>query len=431
MRKLFTLLGIVLLTGAVCAQTPEKMSYQALVRGASNNLVTNHSVGMRVSILQGSTIGTESYTEIYNPNPLTNANGLVTIEIGSGIPLIGEFAAIDWANGPYFIKTETDPTGGTDYTITGTSQLLSVPYALYAKMAENGITAEQTAIVESTSGINTGDQNISGIATNSTAITTLQTEQSTQNTAIIANTAKISYPAADATKLADIEMGAEVNVQADWNQISNKADDFIKNKPIIPITADGSETKVTSGTNITITGSGTTASPYVVNVTGATNLVIGQNYQGGIIFWLDATGQHGLIAATSDQSLGVQWSNGNPIRRTGSTGSGIYAGAMNTAMIVATQMADDIDGEFAAKVCSDSYLWVGNLYGDWYLPSVSELKLLYNQKTAVGGFVSEYYWSSTEHSDFIQNAYSINFGSGLVFDYTKSHAYRVRPVRQF
>jgi uncharacterized protein (TIGR02145 family) len=87
--------------------------------------------------LQGSATGTEVYKETYNPNPQTNANGLVSLEIGSGISSVGTFASIDWSASPYFLKTETDPTGGTSYTITGTSQLLSMPYALYAKTAGN------------------------------------------------------------------------------------------------------------------------------------------------------------------------------------------------------------------------------------------------------------------------------------------------------
>ncbi|MCX6230313.1 MAG: hypothetical protein NTZ33_02100 [Bacteroidetes bacterium] len=137
MKKIFIILVALLATLVVFAQSPQKMSYQAVIRNSANNLVTSHAVGMRVSIIQGSVTGTEVYKEIYNPNPQTNANGLLTIEIGSGIPLTGSFATINWANAPYFIKTETDPTGGTNYTITGTSQLLSVPYALYAKTAEN------------------------------------------------------------------------------------------------------------------------------------------------------------------------------------------------------------------------------------------------------------------------------------------------------
>jgi hypothetical protein len=115
------------------AQAPEKMSYQAVIRNSSNALVSNQAVGMRISILQGSVSGNAIYVEIYNPNPITNINGLVSVEIGGGVPVSGNFSNIDWSNGPFFIKTETDPLGGTNYSISGTSQLLSVPYALYAK----------------------------------------------------------------------------------------------------------------------------------------------------------------------------------------------------------------------------------------------------------------------------------------------------------
>ncbi len=140
MKKTFTILTAVLLTASVFlpkqagAQSPEKLSYQAVIRDASDNLVTEQSVGMQISILQGSVSGTTVYVETQNPS--TNANGLVSIEIGAGTVQSGDFTTIDWANGPYFIKTETDPAGGSTYTITGTSQLLSVPYALHAKTAE-------------------------------------------------------------------------------------------------------------------------------------------------------------------------------------------------------------------------------------------------------------------------------------------------------
>ncbi len=134
MKKLFTILTAVLLTANVFAQTPEKMSYQAVVRNSENNLVTNTQVGMQISILQGTAEGSAVYVETQTPT--TNANGLISIEIGSGTVVNGDFATIDWGNDNYFIKTETDPTGGSNYTITGVSQLLSVPYALHAKTAE-------------------------------------------------------------------------------------------------------------------------------------------------------------------------------------------------------------------------------------------------------------------------------------------------------
>lgn len=130
MRKLFTLLFAVLLTVHVFAQAPQTMSYQAVIRNTSGALVVSTPISIQISILQGSSTGSTSYVETQTST--TNANGLVSIAIGSGNVVSGTFSSIDWSAGPYFIKTETDPTGGTNYTIIGTSQLLSVPYALYA-----------------------------------------------------------------------------------------------------------------------------------------------------------------------------------------------------------------------------------------------------------------------------------------------------------
>jgi uncharacterized protein (TIGR02145 family) len=133
MKRLFAIIVAVLFTATIWSQSPQKMSYQAVIRNSSNVLVTSSAVGMKISILQGSATGTPVYVETQTPT--TNANGLVSIEIGGGTIVSGTFAAIDWSAGTYFIKTETDPTGGTSYTISGTSQLLSVPYALLAKKA--------------------------------------------------------------------------------------------------------------------------------------------------------------------------------------------------------------------------------------------------------------------------------------------------------
>jgi hypothetical protein len=107
------------------------MSYQAVIRNSSDQLVANHVVGMQISILQGSATGIVVYSETQTPT--TNANGLITIEIGDGTQITGAFAAINWSTGTYFIKTEIDPVGSTNYSIIGTNQLLSVPYAIYAK----------------------------------------------------------------------------------------------------------------------------------------------------------------------------------------------------------------------------------------------------------------------------------------------------------
>ncbi len=141
MKKLFTLFITVLIFTSVFAQAPQKMSYQAVIRDGSNALVTSTAVGMQISILQGSANGTSVYVE--TQTPASNANGLVSLEVGAGTVVSGTFAAINWANGPYFIKTETDPAGGTNYTITGTSQLSSVPYAMYAASSGSSIPGPQ------------------------------------------------------------------------------------------------------------------------------------------------------------------------------------------------------------------------------------------------------------------------------------------------
>ena len=194
--------------------------------------------------------------------------------------------------------------------------------------------------------------------------------------------------------------------------------------------ADGSETRITSGTNVTVTGAGTVGNPYIVNAAGPAVLEIGLVYQGGIIFWLDATGQHGLIAASDDQSTGITWYN-ETYRYTGSMGDGLYAGAMNTVMIVATQLADFQIGNFAAKVCADySVTYGGVTYGDWYLPSKYELNLLYLQNAVVGGFAATHYWSSTERSSNFVWTQSFESGSQDTGgkEYTTS---RVRAIRAF
>ena len=130
MKKIYSILAGLLLTASVFAQAPQKMSYQAVIRNSSNTLITSAPIGMQISVLQGSASGTAVYVETQTPS--TNANGLASVEIGGGTVVSGNFSTINWANGPYFIKTETDPTGGTVYTITGTNELMSVPYALFS-----------------------------------------------------------------------------------------------------------------------------------------------------------------------------------------------------------------------------------------------------------------------------------------------------------
>lgn len=418
MKKIHAFILALFVTASVFAQVPSKMSYQAVIRNNSNQLIVNQAIGIRISILQGSTSGTEVYTETQTPT--TNANGLVTIEIGGGTG----FNLIDWSSGSYFIKTETDPTGGTNYTITNTSQLLTVPYALHAKTAESvsgGVTETDPifAAWNKSTGINITASQVSDFQTNVI-----------NNSAVITNTAKISYPSADAIKLAGIAAGAEVNVNADWNATSGDA--RILNKPTI-VTADGSETKITAGSNVIVTGTGTSINPYVINSssTGGSGFAhyIGELYGGGIIVsvWkVDGT-EHGLIASLTDIGTLEAWSNVSAL--IGTSAQSPTNGQLNTNAII-TQSGHTTS---AAKLC-DNYSNGG--YSDWYLPAVWELNQCYNVayiiNTILGptnGFQFDYYWSSTESFDNYAGFVYFDYGS-TYFDY-KSSAYRVRAVRKF
>lgn len=138
MKKLITAFTVLLFSTVLLAApppVPQKMSYQAVVRNSSNELVANKTIGMKISILYNTPTGTVVYAETQTPT--TNDNGLISIAIGTGTIVEGSFSHIEWTQGSHFIKTEIDPAGGTAYSITSTSELLSVPYAITAMYAKN------------------------------------------------------------------------------------------------------------------------------------------------------------------------------------------------------------------------------------------------------------------------------------------------------
>jgi hypothetical protein len=144
MKKYFTksLSAIVLLLSfSFCflsshAQAPQAFKYQTVVRNSSNQIIPNQAVGLKISILQGSATGTAVYIETHATT--TNVLGIANLEIGNGTLVSGNFSTISWGTNSYFVKIELDPAGGTAYQLMGTSQLLSVPYALYAATSGGG-----------------------------------------------------------------------------------------------------------------------------------------------------------------------------------------------------------------------------------------------------------------------------------------------------
>ena len=148
---------------------------------------------------------------------------------------------------------------------------------------------------------------------------------------------------------------------------------------------------------------------------------IGESYGGGVIFWLDSTGLHGLIAATEDVSVGIKWNNGVNFR-VGGTESKIGSGRNNTRRIILKQGR----GNYAAILCAR---YKSGGYSDWFLPSKNELQELCLQQNLVGNFYTGYYWSSTEYPQ--DGAWTKVFKSCNSYVLVKSDPLNVRAIRAF
>ena len=139
---LFAVFNFFLINGLL-GQAPKKMNFQAVIRDSTNELVKNQMVSLKISVLQGSENGSVVYSEVHSGK--TNENGIITLIIGNGTVDSGVYDNIDLSNGPYFFKREIDPKGGTSYLISGMSQLLSVPYGIYANTADTVLKAPDTS----------------------------------------------------------------------------------------------------------------------------------------------------------------------------------------------------------------------------------------------------------------------------------------------
>ena len=339
MKKIFFLVLVLLITKNSWAQAPQQMSYQAVIRDGSNELVSNQAVGIQISILQGSVSGSEVYVETHKP--ISNSNGLVSLEIGNGAPISGTFSSIIWNAGPYFIKTETDPTGTDNYTIIGINQLMSVPYAFHAHTADSVI---------------------------------------------------------------------------------------------------GGLSQVIAGDNVSVTGVGSNAEPFVVNaIVNEVPHYIGELFGGGIVFYLFDNGQHGLIASLHDLDNrdGAAWS----ANKVSINALNMTDGKVNSTAI----LEENATLGFAASLCDN---FTGGGFSDWYLPSIRELALLAYQDILINqilnndgdsetnGLAEENvaptygrYWSSTEFSTARSCYYNFTISSSSTQE--KDKVYSVRAIRSF
>ena len=343
---------------AAFSQAPNSFKYQSMVRKADGSVLANQSVKVKISILKGSTSGTLVYSEVHSPT--SNTFGIVNLNISEGSDKSGAISTIDWSLDSYFVKVEMDETGGSNYTLSSVSQLLSVPYAINANSANS----------------------------------------------------------------------------IDWAKVQNKPSFFsgnyndLTNKP----TLDGAETKITAGTNVTITGTGTVASPYVINSSNSgTSHYVGELYGGGVVFYVDNSGQHGLVCSLNDLSTSQEWSNVNNVL-IGITAQSTWDGLSNSNSIV-SQVNHTSS---AAKLCVD-YTVSG--YDDWYLPAIWELNLMSqsifqinrilesDSDNTTTGISSGYYWSSTERDNLVAGFWLMNRGYASTLEKTNLHY--VRAARRF
>ena len=141
MKKIYAYILFIVPAFNLFGQAPERIGYQAVIRDATNALLVETKIQMSIQIIQGSESGMVVYEE--SQKWKTNANGLISIEIGAGTVVSGTIGTIDWSDGPYYVKTEIYPTDDITNVITGTSQIVTVPYAFYADYAEQ-LTGEYT-----------------------------------------------------------------------------------------------------------------------------------------------------------------------------------------------------------------------------------------------------------------------------------------------
>ena len=440
-------LSVIILLVAIIskAQVPQAFSYQAVIRNSSNALVANQTVSERISLLKDSTTGTVVYSE--SQSVKTNANGLVSLQIGKGSVLTGNFSTINWATGNYFIKIETDPNGGSNYSLSNTTQLLSVPYALNAgngvkkgnsignMLYWNGSNWDTIKVGKRGQFLQLNSNNMPQWAglTYPTIATLPATSISYKDAVlkgVIVDGGGIGIDSVNTSFLISTTSNAPISSCKQINSFQRNADTFyidllgsgdsLLANTIYYVRASGYNNAYNSAS-----GGNSIGNEISFTTSNITKLTIGQQYVGGIIFYIDSTGQHGLVCANTDQSTGAAWDASTYTTPTNATGTAIGTGSANTTKIISVLGSNGV----AASLCRN---YRGGGYTDWFLPSKDELNELYKNRAVVGGLATNYYWSSSEYVN-LNYTYAwlqyFNFGSQ---DYNiKYYTNYVRAVRAF
>jgi hypothetical protein len=414
------------------AQTPPQLfNYSAVTRDINAQPIANAEIGIQISILQGSASGTSVYTETHTVN--TDEFGLFNLVVGGGDVQAGSFASIHWSEDDYYLEVSMDVNGGMNFLTMGTTQLLSVPYAMHSATSDsliNGITISAISTTGDTLYLSNGQIFTSGggekVDLVLPSITTYEVTGITSNSGTfggIVTNANGNYimergivygtspnPTLNATKIA---LGSGSGGFDTIFNVSYQYPHLLTANTTYYIRA-----YALTENNVSAYG----------NEVSFTTLPVGQTGPGGGLVFYDKGNDTGgwqyLEAAPYDQSQGIAWGcHGTAILN---TQRWVGSGRANTDLIV----AGCNDPGFAAKLCDD--LDYGGQI-DWFLPSLDELYLMYHNLhiNFLGNFyTSTSYWSSSELFD--TDALILDFGFGGLYDIDrKNKLYYVRAIRAY
>jgi hypothetical protein len=438
MKKLFTLLATVTVSVMLFAQAPQTFSYQTVIRDNNWQTIANQNVSIEIAIREDAANGTIIYKEAHSST--TNDLGLVNLAVGGGGVVSGSWANIDWGNHSYFIQVAVDVLAGVNYIVMGTTQLRSVPYALYAENAGSSTPGPQGA---------TGPIGLTG-ATGAAGATGPQgpigLTGATGSQGPIGLTGATGAAGTNGTNGVDGNDGAQGPIGLTGAAGTNGTNGVDGN--------DGAQGPIgltgAAGTNGTNGNDGAAGAQGPIGLTGAAgtngldstaiaNMIaaalptpaaqIGDFRDGGVVFYVDVSGQHGLVCDIQDLGM-VGWGCVGTLI-SGADGANIGDGIQNTIDIEAGCGTSGI----AADLCANS---TAQGYNDWFLPSKDALNELWLNHNAIyfslimnggSGFNADEYWSSTEGDALA--AWRQIFGTGHQQGYGKNYNYYVRAVRAF
>ncbi|WP_052158147.1 Lcl domain-containing protein [Lacinutrix jangbogonensis] len=484
MKKATSIVLLLLFTVGMYAQTPEGFNYQAVAKDAAGDIMVSTTIGVQIQLRETTIAGAVIYTETHSPT--TNANGVFNLIVGQGTSA-DTFNTIDWANDLHFLEISIDLANGSTYVSVGTTQFMSVPYALHAKTAtavlgNSGTTHFLPKSIDGTAlgdsqlfddgtnvGIGTesplkalhiqrggtslltssfGDGMIFSTNSNSGARIFLEnlTGSSAQKTMVLVNENVSGEGTTYFGSLSD-DGGAFINGSILSMNHSSGNVGIGLHAPTAKLDVAG-DIKIADGTQgagkiLTSDADGlaswddsvinliTDLQSQITLLESQTSARVGDLRAGGVVFWVDpADNRHGLVCAFSDYPSTREWgcfgTDLPNVPNVTSFPSGLGA-EIGDGLSNTNNILNDCPTAPAALAARS--------YGsEWFLPSAKELNEMYDNKAtleAVAGFTpfNVFYWSSTE---YLNNAAWIQyFNNGVQNGSNKFNALYVRAVRAF